>query len=444
MLTGNGLVEYARGKVGTPYFYGAKMETLTNSLMATMHRLYPGTVTDAYMRKAKQRGQVGRINVDCSGLIGAYRGKQIGSAQLYQTAYARMPAKTYEKWANGVVCWRNGHVGVFSKENGKYYVYEAKGIDYGTVKSEFDPSKWTYGLTFTDISYTYDENVIDVEWKEVNPYNEPTKNVKRGMRGADVAWLQWELKEAGYNLNIDGDFGPITAQCLRDFQASCKIECDEICGSVTRKYLKADSQSVVPEQYRYGVDVAKWQGVIDWKKVKAAGMDFAVLKVTKKDNKVEESFERNYQGCKENGIPIAVYRYVYATSVLAAEMEARAIVDTLRGKEIEGEVWLDMEDSSIAGCGKSALTLIIAQEAKILKAAGYRVGIYCNRDWYEHTLDGMGLSKDYKFWIAKYGRNDGTWQNRDDCPKDIAYAWQYTSKGHVDGISGNVDLNLIF
>ena len=221
MLTGNGLVEYARGKVGTPYFYGAKMETLTNSLMATMHRLYPVTVTDAYMRKAKQRGQVGRINVDCSGLIGAYRGKQIGSAQLYQTAYARMPAKTYEKWANGVVCWRNGHVGVFSKENGKYYVYEAKGIDYGTVKSEFDPSKWTYGLTFTDISYTYDENVIDVEWKEVNPYNEPTKNVKRGMRGADVAWLQWELKEAGYNLNIDGDFGPITAQCLRDFQASC-------------------------------------------------------------------------------------------------------------------------------------------------------------------------------------------------------------------------------
>jgi len=443
MLTGNGLVEYARGKVGTPYFYGAKMETLTNSLMATMHRLYPGTVTDAYMRKAKQRGQVGKINVDCSGLIGAYRGKQIGSAQLYQTAYKRISVKDYKKWANGVVCWRNGHVGVFSKENGKYFVYEAKGIDYGTVKSEFNTSKWSYGLTFSDMDYSYEEKA-EGTWKAGNPFAEPTSNIRRGMMGNDVKWLQFELSEAGYSLDIDGDFGSITAQCLRDFQASCKIECDEICGKITRKYLKADSKSVTPEQYKYGIDVAKWQGVIDWAKVKAAGKEFAVLKVTQKDNQIEGGFERNYQGCRENQIPIAVYRYVYATSLAKAEEEARAIVEVLRDHPIEGEVWLDIEDKSIANIGKSALTLVIDQEAKILKAAGYKVGIYCNKDWFDSILEGAELSKRFRFWIAKYGRNDGTWANRDDCPKSYAYAWQYTSKGKCPGINGDVDLDLIF
>lgn len=444
MLTGKGLVEYASGKVGTPYFYGAKMETLTNSLMATMHRLYPGTVTDSYMTKAKKRGQIGRINVDCSGLIGAFRGKQIGSSQLYQTAYTRLPVKEYQKWADGVVCWRSGHVGVFAHEGDQYVVYEAKGIDYGTVRSTFQPSKWSAGLTFRDLDYSYTEPVQDKTWKASNPFPEPTKAVKRGMTGTDVKWVQFELSEAGYTIDVDGDFGSITDSTLRAFQKSCKIEADGICGPETRRYLKADSQSIVPEQYQYGVDVSKYQGVIDWTKVKAAGMSFAVLKVTRKDNEIEESFEQNYSGCKLNQIPVAVYRYVYATSLSKAEAEARAIVDALRGKEIEGEVWLDMEDKSIAGIGKSALTLIIDQEAKILKAAGYRVGIYCNRDWFEKVLEGIELSKRYKFWIAKYGKNDGTWAGRSDCPKDIAYAWQYTSKGHVNGISGDVDMNLIF
>ena len=442
MKTGNGLVNYARSKVGTPYFFGAKMEILTNSLMATMHRLYPGTVTDSYMRKAKEKGQVGKENTDCSGLPGAYREKQLGSAQLYQTAYARLSIKDYKKWANGVLCWRSGHVGVFANENGEYVVYEAKGIDYGTVRSIFNPTKWTCGLTFSDIDYTYDEKA-DTTWKAKNPFAEPLVNIKRGMKGNDVKWVQFELSEAGYTIDVDGDFGQITDSTLRAFQKSCKIEADGICGKITRQYLKADC-NYAPEQYQQGIDVAKWNGVIDWNKVKEAGKSFAVLKVTKKNNEIEDAFERNYQGCRSVQMPIAVYRYVYATSLAKAEEEARAIVDVLRTHPIEGEVWLDMEDKSIAGIGKSALTLIIDQEAKILKAAGYKVGIYCNKDWFYNTLEGNELSKRYRFWIAKYGDNDGTWQNRDDSPKSYAYAWQYTSKGKCPGVNGDCDLDLIF
>lgn len=447
MLTGKGLVDFCREKLGMPYFFGAKMEILTQALMATMHRMYPGTVTELYIKKARDRGMVGKVCVDCSGLIGAYRKKQIGSAQLHQTAKTRLSINEADKWADGVVCWRSGHVGVFAKEGGKKVVYEAKGIDYGVVKSDFIASKWSCGLTFDDIDYAYDETVANKTQRGKNPYAEPTVNLKIGAKDDMVKWLQWELVEAGYDIKIDGEFGPLTDTALRSFQRSCKIEVDGICGPNTRKYLKADVPEVSedPANYTFGIDVAKWNGVIDWKKVFAAGKRFAVLKVTNKKNQTEEAFERNYKGCRENGIAIAVYRYVYATSLSQAEKEARAIVDTLRGKQIEGEVWLDMEEQLVSGIGPSALTLIIDQEAKILKGAGYKVGIYCNKDWYDHILDSRELSKRYKFWIAKCDSPDiGEWRNRKDNPKDIAVGWQYSFKGRVDGISGDVDLDLIY
>lgn len=202
-----------------------------------------------------------------------------------------------------------------------------------------------------------------------------------------------------------------------------------------------------PAPRQFGIDVAKWQGVIDWNKVKTSGNgDFAVLKVTKKDNSVEDSFERNYQGTKAACIPIAVYRYVYAKSVGQAVIEANGIVSALKDHRIEGEVWLDMEDSSLRNIGKAALTLLIDTMAGILQAHGYKVGIYCNCDWYDNVLDSADLSTRYKFWIACFGKNtgNGSWKDRADDPHDIAVAWQYTSKGKVPGITGDVDLDALY
>ena len=286
-----------------------------------------------------------------------------------------------------------------------------------------------------------------------NPYKEPTATLGINSKGEGVKWIQWELTEAGFDFSkhggIDGIFGSHTEGCVKQFQHNKNLERDGIVGRYTRNALKLDTPVKVVEQsqdnrHTFGVDVAKWQGMIDWAKVKNSGQQFAVLKVTKKDNQPEESFERNYYGTKSVGMPIAVYRYVYAKNINNAMKEANGIVAALSGKRIEGEVWLDMEDASIRDIGKSNLTQIINAEASILIQAGFKVGVYCNRDWYEKVLDGKGLAKTYKFWIAKYGKNDGSWKNRADDPKDIAYAWQYTSKGKVPGISGNVDLNLIY
>lgn len=238
-LTGTGLAEYAKGKKGTPYFYGSKMKILTESYMKAMHAAYPSVVTATYMALARAKKQVGRVNVDCSGLISAYTLKTLGSAQLYSQAYARMPISTWRSWAPGVVTWREGHVGVYLG-NGK--VAEAKGINYGVVITDIEKGKWSYGLTFSWIDYTYTTavNSAVITYKIANPYTEPTRTLKKGCTGQDVKWLQYELVEAGYKLTIDGDFGKNTNSALEKFQKSAKLEVDCKCGPKTREALKGN------------------------------------------------------------------------------------------------------------------------------------------------------------------------------------------------------------
>ena len=237
-LTGQGLANYAEGKKGTPYFYGSKMKVLTEDFMKSMHAAYPSVVTVAYMALARTKKQVGKINVDCSGLISAYTLHVLGSAQLYSQAYARLPISTWKQWAVGVVVWRSGHVGVYLG-NGK--VAEAKGINYGVVITDIEKGSWKYGLTFSWIDYTITTPVASnvITYKIANPYTEPTRTLKKGCTGQDVKWLQYELVEAGYKLTIDGDFGKKTNDALGKFQASSKLDVDYKCGPATRKALKA-------------------------------------------------------------------------------------------------------------------------------------------------------------------------------------------------------------
>lgn len=235
-LTGKGLAEFAKSKKGTPYFYGCKMQKLTESFMAQMHKAYPKTVTTAYMSKARRKKMVGKVCVDCSGLISAYTGKTLGSAQLYSQAHARMNISTWKSWAVGVVTYRQGHVGVYLG-NGK--VAEAKGIDYGVVITDITKGKWTHGLTFSWISYDYTTKVTEITYKPANPYTEPTRLLVKGCKGNDVKWLQFELIEAGYKIALDGDFGKNTYNALVSFQKSAKIGVDGKCGKETRGALKA-------------------------------------------------------------------------------------------------------------------------------------------------------------------------------------------------------------
>ncbi|MDR0964707.1 MAG: peptidoglycan-binding protein [Clostridium sp.] len=247
MLTGEEMARFAINKLGTPYFFGAKFTdgVLSEAKMSLMHRMYASTVTESYMQKARDQGQVGKVNTDCSGLVAGYRGVRIGSSQLYQTAKKRLPIAQIASFSKGVVLWKTGHCGVYlGMENGIPMAVEAKGIRYGTVKRKVADTKWTYGLTFDDLSYDYAESVPGSA-KGGNPYEEPSTNLRYDSKKITqvreaVYWLQWELIEAGYFIELDGMFGPKTKAALGAFQKSCKISMDYIMGPITRSYLKAN------------------------------------------------------------------------------------------------------------------------------------------------------------------------------------------------------------
>ena len=182
-----------------------------------------------------------------------------------------------------------------------------------------------------------------------------------------------------------------------------------------------------------GIDVSKWQGTIDWYAVtKSKSVDFVIIRAgysTKKDAK----FEANYTGCKKYKIPCGAYFYSYAKTVAEAKAEAKAFLEMIKGKTFEYPVYFDIEDKSQMNLSKTLLTDICVAWCSIVEKAGYYVGIYSNLDWLANRLDTNRL-KVYDLWLAQWASN----------PKRSCGMWQYSNKGKINGITGDVDLNESF
>lgn len=191
----------------------------------------------------------------------------------------------------------------------------------------------------------------------------------------------------------------------------------------------------------WGIDVSHHQGSINWYKVHDYGVQFAIMKAMyEKSHRPDERFENNYAGAGANGIQRGVYVYNIAKTKSEAVAEAQDFLKIISGKNLERGIWLDMEDKSIRGLGKVALTEIIRTETDIFRSAGYKVGIYCNKDWYFNVLEGKKLEDEFPFWIARYPFKD------EGIPKmslkpNYGNIWQYSSKGTVEGISTKVDMD---
>lgn len=199
----------------------------------------------------------------------------------------------------------------------------------------------------------------------------------------------------------------------------------------------------------YGIDVSSYNGVIDWGKVGAV-CGFAVLKIARKELTVDKQFAANIKGCKAQGIPYGVYRYVYESTEAAAKKAAQAVVALLRRYDAAPGtvVWWDVEDGSIRSAAKTTLTASILAAQQVVEAAGYGFGVYCGKYWYDSVLQTGKLT--CPFWIARYPSTKtvafGTAPAEKYKPsiKHNLWGWQYSSKGVVPGISGNVDLNQIY
>lgn len=195
-----------------------------------------------------------------------------------------------------------------------------------------------------------------------------------------------------------------------------------------------------------GIDVSHHNGVIDWKKVAASGKKFAVLKCQyeAQSHRKDDCFEANYKGCEDNGIARGVYIYIARTSMADPVQDAKSLLAHINGRKLEYGIWLDLEDKTVDVKGKAYIRNLAYQYADIFIKAGYYVGIYCNRDWHIRLIHD-DLKRDFDFWIARYPKNDKGVYNEHSTLKpsaNMAVAWQYSSKGYVPGIKGNVDLDI--
>lgn len=199
---------------------------------------------------------------------------------------------------------------------------------------------------------------------------------------------------------------------------------------------------------RKGIDVAKWNGTIDWAKVKKAGIEFAVLKVIDKSNKTEESFIRNYAGATAQGLPVDVYNYLYTTTESSAITAAKAVVNTLAGRKV-GKVWADVEDACLKNKSIQLIRIINTYKA-VIEAAGYEFGVYTGLSFYNSYIKPYREYIDCEFWIARYpSTKEMSITSMPAASKKpsifhVLWGWQYSSHGKVPGINSYVDLDICY
>lgn len=190
---------------------------------------------------------------------------------------------------------------------------------------------------------------------------------------------------------------------------------------------------------KIGIDVSSYQGKIDWAKVKDNGIEFAIIKIIRKDLYPDNQFETNWKGCNDCGITIqGVYNYSYADSVQKAENDAKEVIKILNGRK--AMVWFDSEDDCQKNLGPKLISVINAYAAVILNA-GLQFGVYSGEWFYKTYIQSQG-SLNYPVWIANYGNNTGKLEPVHEPKIAGMVGWQYTSMGKVNGISGTVDMNI--
>lgn len=185
------------------------------------------------------------------------------------------------------------------------------------------------------------------------------------------------------------------------------------------------------------IDVSDYQGRPDWKKVKASGIDGVIIRILNSAG-MDPGFEYNYEGCVANGFGKGVYRYSYALTMAQAQREAEEVLQVLTGRKLETGVFLDLEYNAQRKLGPAKVKQIAEKWMAVIRAGGYRCNIYCNLDWYKNVCGGLNA----KYWIARYPQQDTGKVQNSLRPNVGEIGWQYSSKGRVPGITGDVDMNL--
>lgn len=219
------------------------------------------------------------------------------------------------------------------------------------------------------------------------------------------------------------------------------LDDDFTCANPTvAKHLGTYKSVVVPDADKnkdggqLGIDVSKYQGNIDWAKVAKDGVRFAILRAGSQDNNgpyVDPYFEKNYTGAKAAGLKVGAYVFTYGKTEDEQNKELNVWLTALQGKTFDYPVFVDVEADQLKNV--SNLTNLVKRMMDILDQKGFIPGWYSYTNFINSYIDANAL-KDYPLWVADYRDSIGY--------KGDYMMWQYSSSGAIDGISGNVDLNL--
>lgn len=263
-----------------------------------------------------------------------------------------------------------------------------------------------------------------------------------------VANSAFRLKATAVVLeNLYSGWYPSTSdkQAYYDPTSHKKVTGEKVIAGVRYKF--DDSGKFVGEvtssgKYK-GVDVSKYQGNINWKQVKASGIDFAIIRVGYRGygsgTLVKDvTFQQNIQGATAAGLKVGLYFYSQAVNEAEAVEEASMVLSLIGGYKITYPIYFDTE--KVAGDTGRADNISRAQRTanavafcETIQNAGYRAGVYSYASWFYNQLNIANINQ-YSIWIAQY---------RDNLSFNYAYdIWQYTSSGRVPGIPTNVDMNV--
>ncbi len=189
----------------------------------------------------------------------------------------------------------------------------------------------------------------------------------------------------------------------------------------------------------FGIDVSRHNGNIDWNAVKASGVDFVIIRCGYRGSSSgvlieDQNFRTNIKGATAAGLKVGVYVFSQAVNEVEAVKEASLAVSLVKGYNLTYPIFIDTESSGGRAdkIDKATRTAVINAFCQTVTSAGYKAGIYASKSWYEDKLN-MGAIGNYKIWLAQY-QPKPTYSGRYDM-------WQYSSKGKISGINGNVDLN---
>lgn len=204
-----------------------------------------------------------------------------------------------------------------------------------------------------------------------------------------------------------------------------------------------------------GIDISDNQGIIKWNEVKAAGVEFVILRTTRRSGQPDKYLASNIKSLLEFQIPFDFYKYSYATTIAEAATEAKGVIDTLIGYGVVPDrdtiIYMDVEDKVQFALSTEQLTQIVKAWKKTVEDAGYTFGLYMGKYAYEHNEIDLSQFNDLT-WLARYYNGYNKMEFGVD--PDEAYkpniksgqlkGWQFTSSGQVPGISGNVDMNVYY